>query len=353
MVAILIGSGLMVLTILPGTNLTTAGVGQGLFATLTWLSMVPALLAGLFFTSDSLSQEKRDGTFGFLFLTDLRGYDVVLGKLLATSLRGVCAFLAVFPILAIALTMGGVAGVQFWKTVLALINALFVSLVAGLFVSALSRDAHKAMAGTFGLLLLLLTAGPLADVIKAALNQGNYVARWTFTSPAYPFLIAGAWGRVPFWTALLVSHALGWLLLGCACFLAPRTWQDKPEKRAGVRADWRHTWKFGGAKRQSKLRRQLLDRNPVWWLICRERWQTGMLWSLAVVQALLFAAAFWTEEAEVWMGWSWLSGLVNLVLYLGITSQAGRFLLEARRNGALELVLATPLTVRDIVRGQW
>src|SRR5262245_41063293 len=185
MVAILIGSGLMVLTILPGTNLTTAGVGQGLFATLTWLSMAPALLAGLFFTSDSLSQEKRDGTFGFLFLTDLRGYDVVLGKLLATSLRGVCAFLAVFPILAIALMMGGVAGAQFWKTVLSLVNALFVSLAVGLFVSALSRDAQKAMAGTFALLLMLLAAGPIADALNAALNNRNFIPWWTLTSPGY------------------------------------------------------------------------------------------------------------------------------------------------------------------------
>ena len=29
-------------------------------------------------TADSLSAEKREGTLGLLFLTDLRGYDVVL-----------------------------------------------------------------------------------------------------------------------------------------------------------------------------------------------------------------------------------------------------------------------------------
>ena len=75
-----------------------------------------------------------------MFLTDLRGYEVVLGKLLATSLRGFYALLAVVPILAVTLLMGGVSGAQFWKTSLALVNALILSLAAGLFVSALSRD---------------------------------------------------------------------------------------------------------------------------------------------------------------------------------------------------------------------
>ena len=43
--------------------------------------------------------------------------------------------------------MGGVTGAQFWETTLALVNALFCSLAAGMFVSAISRDPQKAMAG--------------------------------------------------------------------------------------------------------------------------------------------------------------------------------------------------------------
>src|ERR1041385_4985410 len=102
-------------------------LGGPVFKTLTWMSFAAALSAGLFFTADCLSEEKREGTLGFLFLTDLRGYDVVGGKLLATSLRCFYALLAVFPILAVSLMMGGVSGGQFWRTSLALVNALFVS----------------------------------------------------------------------------------------------------------------------------------------------------------------------------------------------------------------------------------
>src|SRR5437588_7800690 len=140
LVAWIIGSGVLVLSRV-GPGFGTPGLGKGLFAVLTWLSMAVALSAGLFFTSDCLSEEKREGTLGFLFLTDLRGYDVVFGKLLATSLRAICALLAVFPILAVTLLMGGVTGAQFWRTVFALINALFISLATGMFVSAISRDS--------------------------------------------------------------------------------------------------------------------------------------------------------------------------------------------------------------------
>ena len=154
LVALFIGGGVMLLTLTPmGGRMP---MGGPIFAILTWLSLAVALSAGLFFTSDCLSEEKRDGTLGFMFLTDLRGYDVVLGKLLATSLRCVFALLAIFPVLAIALVLGGVEAGQFWRTLLALGHALFFSLSVGLFVSALSRQSQKALAGT---LLLLIQIG--------------------------------------------------------------------------------------------------------------------------------------------------------------------------------------------------
>src|SRR5262245_48487127 len=50
------------------------------FETMAWVAFCWCLLAGILRTADSLSQEKRENTLGLLFLTDLKGYDVVLGK---------------------------------------------------------------------------------------------------------------------------------------------------------------------------------------------------------------------------------------------------------------------------------
>ena len=86
----------------------TSGIGSGLFLFLTLLALGFSAFTGVFLTADCLSEEKREGTIGLLFLTDLKGYDVVLGKLLATSVPAIYGVLAVFPVLAITLTMGGV-----------------------------------------------------------------------------------------------------------------------------------------------------------------------------------------------------------------------------------------------------
>ena len=357
LVALVIGGGFLILTLVLSLGLGPASLGRGLFATLTWLSLAAGLSAGLFFTSDCLSEEKREGTIGLLFLTDLRGFDVILGKLLATSLRGFYALLAVFPILAVTLLMGGVTGVQFWKTALALVNALFLSLVAGLFVSALSRDSQKALAATLLLLVLFGGGGPAGDGIWAAIQDRGFSPILSLSSPVYLFLTADAWGQTPFWTGLLVNQAVAWLLLSLTCLLLPRTWQERAGKPSAAKGGWAHAWKFGGVNRQAALRRRLIDVNPVLWLACRERWQSLSLWVMSLLVAGGAAAMFEifsSDDQSMW-GWIWssLGGALTLVLYLGIASQAGRFFVEAQRGGLMELLLATPLPAHQIVQGQW
>src|SRR5205814_3983297 len=113
-------------------------VGQPIFTALAWLLFGFCLIDGVWNTADCLSEEKREGTLGLLFLTDLKGYDVVLGKLLATSLKNFYALLALFPPLAITFCLGGVTGGEFWRLVLLLTNTLFFSLTVGMFVSSIS-----------------------------------------------------------------------------------------------------------------------------------------------------------------------------------------------------------------------
>src|SRR5690242_12487556 len=89
-----------------GRNVPPAMLAQNLFLAFGILALGFCLLAGLFLTADCLSEEKREGTLGLLFLTDLRGHDVVLGKLMATSVHALYGLLAIFPVLALPLLMG-------------------------------------------------------------------------------------------------------------------------------------------------------------------------------------------------------------------------------------------------------
>ena len=99
-------------------------------------------------TSDCLSEEKREGTLGLLFLTDLKGYDVVIGKLTAKSMNSFYAVLSVVPILALPLLMGGVTAGEFARMALVVVNTLLFSLTLGICVSAVSHSPRKARDGT-------------------------------------------------------------------------------------------------------------------------------------------------------------------------------------------------------------
>jgi ABC-type transport system involved in multi-copper enzyme maturation permease subunit len=350
--ALVIGGGCMLLGLLPGTQ--AFKMGSVLFAILTWLCLAAGLSAGLFFTSDCLSEEKREGTLGLLFLTDLRGYDVALGKLLATSLRCFYALLAVLPILAITMFMGGVSGALYWKGALALVNALFFSLAAGMAVSAVSRDSQKALMGTLLLLLLLTLGGPAADLVIAGIQKRGFEPRCSLASPGYVLTTASALVGTSYWRALAATHLLGWAMLALACALVPHTWQER--KRAGAfrRLGWVYAWKYGGARRRLRLRRKLIGLQPVAWLACRERWQSQGLWAIALLLAGGFVTVLVSPlPQEAWIVWNYVGGLFVLILYLWVASQACRFFVEARRSGLLELMLATPLSEGQIVAGQW
>jgi len=352
--ALLIGSSWFALNSFKWFGAGTASLGPVLFAILTWPCLAATLSAGLFFTSDCLSEEKREGTLGFLFLTDLRGYDVVLGKLLSTSLRSFYALLAVFPVIAVTLMIGGVAGEQFWKTMLALVNAMFLSLAVGLFVSSISHDSQKALGATFLLMLLLAGGGVALDGTMAAIHKRNFSPVCSLSSPGFLFVTAGLWAQSEYWPTFITNEVTAWLLLGSTCLLLPRTWQERTTKRTTVKENWGYAWKFGSLKKRTALRRKLVALNPVLWLTCRERWQAWALWTVTVLFLAAFTQLFTGNHNSAWWYlWSILFGALTLVWYLGLASQASRFFVEAQRSRLIELLLSTPLTAAQIIRGQW
>jgi hypothetical protein len=352
LVGLIIGCGCLLLGSLGG-GFGARGAGTALFAMLTWLALAASLSAGLFFTSDCLSEEKREGTLGFLFLTDLRGDDVVAGKLLATSLRGMFALLAIFPILAITLLMGGVTGEHFWKTALALVSALLFSLAAGVFVSSISHASQKAMGAAFFLIFAFVAGGPIADGIYGAYHGHIFVPRLSLASPGYLFTLAGAWGRNSYWLTFLVTQTIALILFGLASVLIPRTWQQKAGKATIATRAVSYSWRYGGPERRLRIRRKLLSRDAMLWLTCRERWQPLGIWLIAILAAAGFITALVELPVEAWMVWQFLGPLCIFPLYVWAASQSSRFFVEARRSGLTELLLAAPLSEGQIVRSHW
>jgi len=87
-------------------------VGPMLFSISSTLLFLQALLSGLRYTADSLSEEKREGTLGLLFLTELRSVEVVIGKMVVRSIRGFYGLIAMLPIFTFCILLGGVRGMD-------------------------------------------------------------------------------------------------------------------------------------------------------------------------------------------------------------------------------------------------
>jgi hypothetical protein len=56
---------------------------------------------------------------------------------------------------------------------------------------------------------------------------------------------------------------------------------------------------------------------------------------------------------EVWFVWNLMGTLFTTLIYFWAASQSCRFFVEARRSGLVELLLASPVTEKELVRGQW
>lgn len=333
-------------------------VGWYEFQVMKWLCFFIAASAGLFLTADTVSEEKREGTLGLLFLTDLRGHDIIFGKLISHSTQAFYGLLAAFPILGLTLLVGGVSGAEFSRTTLVICNTVFLSLSLGLLISSLSRDGMKALNGTLLLLLLLLGGTFVADMALAGWDGAKFKPLLCRASPVY--LISKTTSRPTgdWWFNLGVQHLLGWLPLIASSICIPRAWQDKGTRTTTSSRAVGQRWRFGGPGVRLRLRRKFLNLNPLLWLAARDRWLARLVWAAPALSLAIFLfqeiayindfQPYWLRQLE-----SVAQFVIYCVFFLWLASQASRFFVEAMRNGALELILVTPATPAQIVKGQW
>jgi ABC-2 family transporter protein len=334
-------------------------ISQILFYILSYGAFIYCLFIGVRSTADCLSEEKREGTLGLLFLTDLKGYDVVGGKLVATSLNAFYGLLSILPVLAIPLLMGGITNGEFWRMALVLVNAFFFSLATGMLMSSLSQSPRSAMAATL-VFLLVVSLGLFLSQIIPFVNESKRLLHWTYLfNPGYsaalvPDFIFKTKAK-DFWWSTGIIHVASWLFLGMASFVVPRSWQDRPVGGNGGR--WRgrwHRWRFGDAAERAAFRRRLLGINAFFWLTARVRLKPVYVWA-----ALAVIGCLWSWGA-LENGHSWndpdvyfpTAIILNTMLKIWVASEAGHRLGQDRKLGSLELILSTPLAVRDIIRGQ-
>ena len=155
-------------------------VGEILFSFQGELAFGFCLLTGVFLTEDSLSFEKREGTLGLLFLTDLRGFDFVLGKRVACFVQSLYALLSIFPMLGLPLLVGGVTVGIFLGGVWLLFIDAFALCWTGMLAGLCARRHPRAVFATLGRVILLHWLGLVVMFMIAV--SGRSMRQETATS---------------------------------------------------------------------------------------------------------------------------------------------------------------------------
>jgi hypothetical protein len=340
-------------------------VGRPLFIGIGVVALGFGLLAGGFLTADCLSEERREGTLGLLFLTELSGSDVVSAKLVAASLPVFYGLVSVLPLLALPLLIGGVTAGECWRSALVLVATLVWSLCLGLAVSAFSRQARPAVSATLLIVLVLGGALPAIGWLQVSPAKTNPSGLLLLLSPVALYLSAfdsayqAPGGAREFWLALACAGGIAAAAFAVACAVLPHVWREG-KRFSGGRATrgWRWRWRFGG-ERTRTARRKLLDQSPYLWLASRDRRRA---WPATAASLCLFC---------IWLGvlngcWSPNPGRSNLcfggalllawvlhwVVKWFVAVEASQRLNEDRRSGLLDLVSVTPLSVEEILQGQ-
>jgi ABC-type transport system involved in multi-copper enzyme maturation permease subunit len=336
-----------------GTRAGSAS-GSATFTALSWVTLLAA--CGSFaVTADAISSERREGTLGLLLLTGLHTAEFISGKLVSAALTTVFAIIGALPALALGVLWGGVTGGQIFRTGLAILAILFVGLAAGLCVSTRAITQGQAYVRA-SLLMAGLLFGPwlVAGILSVF---GNPAYELLALSPYRCFLAAhpAVYGAAPwsFWIAVALA-----LLEGCVLFaLAGRglrgVW-SQVERPASINPE---SWLARLRKPKSPViraalqgREWLLDNDPICWLSLRLHDQSVLIWIGAILLIFSGSATPILFLGGIGAGISLFMSFVPAVIFAWA---AGKFFLEARKSGELELLLATPLGGRDIVRGRW
>ena len=308
-------------------------------------------------TADAISVERREGTLGLLFLTRVKAFDVLVGKLGAVGLTSLCALGAFLPVLMVPILAGGLTAGEALRKGLGLMDSLFFALAVGLCASSAQKERFKA-SRTAVLVVALATLLPL---LPYAVARNSLQRSLGLLSPVVLLISAGerAFLRDPnaFWTSFSAVQLAAWLLV-CGTALRLR----------------RIVGEFGGALRVQTQRRSddadplvglsrwhpdKEDASPIEWLVYRQQGMKAGLWGLAVL-ALSFSAWMSLGSARpsglgaTWWLLSWpLETALALFGGAVVAWVSSRFFLSVRRSGELEVLLTTPVGAQAIASDQW
>lgn len=330
-------------------------IGQ-LMPMLTFVVLLMCLFAGVHLTSDSLSREKRDGTIGLLFLTNLSPFQIVLGKLVAHGLMGFYSVFIALPLLSLIMIVGGMRPWDIVTIGLTAMNILFFSSAVGLWASARHTDRKKAAGAGVWMVLFFWWGIPLVVQGLVYLEAPQWLVEGVgvlAVNSIFSSAMAGPRMRLVTnpWLSFACTHLIAWGFAGLATYYLRHRWQDAPARERFSFREWWKKKSLGRPEVRRSLRQQLLDRNPFLWLSARDRWRASGAWVITIGFLLFMVLQVYLA------GWD-LSPVIFFTVIMSIVHKAACAGIAAHQisteqeQGTLEMILSTPLRTETILRGQ-
>ena len=116
--------------------------GQGALKAVTFIAAIYfGLFAGIS-SSHAIALELRNNTLGLLFLTRLRSFEILLGKILPHGIQCFICLIAIIPILSLTLINGGVTLTDLLRCLIIICFSIYIGLLTGIYW-AVGRPKHN------------------------------------------------------------------------------------------------------------------------------------------------------------------------------------------------------------------
>ncbi len=349
------------------TKYRLVGGGDEILVFLSFAALIFCGFAGAFLTADTISFEKREGTLGLLFLSNLSALEIVLGKLAAGAVRFLTCLLVVLPFMMIPLLKGGVTWPEILRSWLALLIAFFFSVSLGLLVSVFVIEARKGIMTTVVIILLHAFLPFIVRVFGMATRawngNGNENLLVSFTPIGgallgiNDFYGGGGFGRASYWIYIGFHSVMALLFLLVAASTLNRKWKrtgaDFANTAAGEDREGKKT-----SKKMTKVQRGIgLEESPYGWMIfSRYRGMTVIVWMRRFLILLLVVtivlSLLVSRDPEVFFVIAMITaGVLHFLTKLDMEMESVRQLHEDAKQGGLELIMSTPLPDKEILDG--
>lgn len=323
------GIGLLVLWVLalwleaPGNQ-----IGRDVFRAFEGVWCLALFVFGIQQSAPGMLKERELGTLGLLFLTSMKAWEVVAGKLSGALLRVGILWAAGWPVGMVPVVVGAVGGLEVVEAWIWNLACGIGGIAAGTIHATSTRRVESGLAGTWGFGLAfgfgVLGLYLMGLAVTSGFGWGGALLRCLLGLAA----IAGAGG---------LCLALGTVMVGVR-------WRDDaepppppPEESSDWAANhearvWEQAWRAGPGK-------VMRGRSPLVWMRLRVPGRVVLWWLWAGIVLIGWFAAVATERV--------LPALcVAVLLTVGMAARASGGHRREVLSGAMELILTTPLPER-------